>query len=103
MKWKRGSKKGIYNSGVWEIRGKGTLWNLYYDGDLMATRGSKKLCQQVAADDEEPAEEQAPTPTKSLKGLDGVLASLRLDISHLADQISALTAAINKLAVRGQR
>lgn len=111
LKWKR-EKPGCYVSGVWKIKGSGTSWELFHQGEKVSEGNSKK-CVQIEAQqfednpdvDPEPNEETTvpsvvveSRPKKtSNAGLDGILSSLRLEIDNLSHRIDAGTAATNNL------
>lgn len=107
MKWTR-EAPGHYVSGKWSIEGEGTSWTLYEGSKKRHKAKSKKDCQQIAENAEEgvdghsePNEEVPPPQPKgktSKLDLDGVLASLRLEIDQLSWRISSLDDANRKLA-----
>jgi hypothetical protein len=106
MKWTR-EQPGVYISGKWRVEGEGTDWELFEGKKKRHKARSKKECQQVAEAAEEDVdghhEPDDPLPTTfvdpkpSKLALDGVLASLRLDIDHLSHRISSLDDSNRKL------
>jgi hypothetical protein len=114
LRWKR-EKPGVYVSKAWRVKGKGSQWQLLWGtGKTVVHYGqSKKECQRVAEerDAAEAAEEAKPAPAERKgelrerreaspysKDLQSVIASLRLEIGRLTEQISLLASAVEKLS-----
>lgn len=113
MKWKR-EIAGVYTSGSYKIKGKGLSWTLYEGRNKLDTGTSKKAMQHAAdahaggvgtvkdysaIQAGEPTERNKPVRKNTYtegKDLEGVLASLSLQIDHLSHRIDSLNAESTK-------
>jgi hypothetical protein len=95
MRWTR-KEKGEYISGNYTVTGKGTKWELFYDGEAVGggTFSSKKLAQSAAE-----SHEPAPRPSQVTKPLSDpdVVQQLRLDISTLLGVMMKLQHYVERL------
>jgi hypothetical protein len=92
MKWTK-KQPGVYVSGNWTIRNAGADWEILLCDEPKARRGTKRDAQAYVE------EEVFGEPDKAkVDSTESVLASLRLEVSRLAETVAMLSTAVTDLA-----